>query len=128
MIGAKTVEQLSKEGFQVLAVTKSRVTKVLEMAQKKYPDNIRIVHADLREKEEVERILHSVENPDIYQFAARAFGSAHTGSDSSQVEPMQDFEGNAIINKNVAEVVKNLPTRSLTFSSSYFVYQALKRF
>lgn len=98
------------------------------MAKKEHPDSIRIIHADLREIEEVRRILQSVEKPDVYQFAARAFGSAHTGSDDSQAEPMDDFEGNARINKNVAEVVKTLPMRSLTFSSSYFVYQALKRF
>lgn len=99
---------------------------MLQMAKEEHPRNIRIIHADLREKDEVRRILHSVENPDIYQFAARAFGSAHTGSDNSQAEPMQDFEGNAKINKNVAAVVKTLPIRSLSFSSSYFVYQALR--
>ena len=97
------------------------------MAQGKYPDNIRIIHADLRVKEEVERILRSVENPDIYQFAANAYGSAHTGSDDSQAEPMQDFEGNAMINKNVTSVVETLPVRSLSFSSSYFTYLAKEK-
>lgn len=97
------------------------------MAKEEHPGNIRIIHADLREKDEVQRILESAEKPDIYQFAARAFGSAHTGSDNSQAEPMQDFESNAKINKNVAELVETLPVRSLSFSSSYFTYLAREK-
>lgn len=46
-IGAETARRLAQEGIQVRAVVRSRVTKVLEFAQKNN-DNIQIFQGDLR--------------------------------------------------------------------------------
>lgn len=55
-IGAETARNLAQEGIKVRAVVRSRVTKVLEFAQKD-TDNIEIFQGDLRCPKTVERAI-----------------------------------------------------------------------
>lgn len=130
-IGAETVNMLALRCIKVRAVVHSRVTKILKDAHEQLHNYIEIVQTDLRKIENVRGALNFWQNPLVYQFAARAFGSRHTGSTAENTEVLADFEGNAQINANVAEVVKEMhaggkPIDSLSFSSSYFTYLAGK--
>ncbi len=71
------------------------------------PGKIKIIYADLRNKSEVEKILHMYgANALVYAFAANAFGASHTGSNKEG--PTKDFESNATINKNIIDCAKRM--------------------
>ncbi|HEY0068060.1 MAG TPA: GDP-mannose 4,6-dehydratase [Flavisolibacter sp.] len=121
-VGINLADRLLSEGNSVLVfdnLSRAGVQKNLFWLKEKYPDNLQIMIADIRDKESIRRAVEGAEQ--VFHFAAQVAVT------SSLVDPYHDFEVNALGTLNLLEAIRNSPHKPpLVFTSTNKVYGDLE--
>jgi CDP-paratose 2-epimerase len=121
-VGINLADRLLSEGRSVMIfdnLSRAGVQNNLFWLREKYPDNLMVMVADIRDKEAVNKAVQGAER--VFHFAAQVAVT------SSLVNPYHDFEVNALGTLNVLEAIRHTPHQPpLVFTSTNKVYGDLE--
>ncbi|CAK8533022.1 unnamed protein product [Lathyrus sativus] len=121
-IGAHTVVQLLKDGFQVSIIdnfdnsSMEAVVRVRELVGPKLSQNLEFTLGDLRNKDDLEKLFSKTKFDAVIHFAGlKAVGE-------SVANPRRYFDNNLVGTINLYEVMAKHNCKNMVFSSSATVY------
>jgi CDP-paratose 2-epimerase len=121
-VGVNLADRLLSEGRSVMVfdnLSRTGVQRNLDWLKNKYPADLHITIADIRDRTAVKQAVEGAEH--IFHFAAQVAVT------SSLIDPFHDFEVNAYGTLNLLEAIRNSVHRpSLVFTSTNKVYGDLE--
>jgi CDP-paratose 2-epimerase len=121
-VGVNLADRLLSEGKSVLVfdnLSRAGVQNNLFWLKEKYPDNLQIMVADIRDKEAVKQAVQGAEQ--VFHFAAQVAVT------SSLINPYHDFEVNALGTLNLLEAIRGTEHQPpVVFTSTNKVYGDLE--
>lgn len=121
-VGVNLAHRLLREGKKVLVfdnLSRDGVQKNLQWLQEEHGTNLRVMIADIRDREAVKKAVAGAAH--VFHFAAQVAVT------SSLIDPYHDFEVNALGTLNVLEAIRNAANKpSLLFTSTNKVYGDLE--
>ena len=121
-VGVNLADRLLSEGKSVMVfdnLSRAGVQNNLFWLKEKYPDNLQIMIADIRDKEAVKKAVQGAEH--IFHFAAQVAVT------SSLTNPFHDFEVNALGTLNLLEAIRSTEHQPpVVFTSTNKVYGDLE--
>lgn len=121
-VGVNLADRLLSEGRSVMVfdnLSRNGVQNNLFWLKEKYPDNLQIMIADIRDKEAVKQAIQGAEQ--VFHFAAQVAVT------SSLINPYHDFEVNALGTLNLLEAIRSTSHQPpVVFTSTNKVYGDLE--
>lgn len=121
-VGVNLADRLLSEGRSVMVfdnLSRAGVQNNLFWLKEKYPDNLQIMIADIRDKEAVKKAVQGADQ--VFHFAAQVAVT------SSLINPYHDFEVNALGTLNLLEAIRSTRHQPpVVFTSTNKVYGDLE--